>query len=62
MNNNEIQNEKTNLDRITEMVMSAPTKMDAIYMLNTWRLYSNISEEEYNAGRLLINDEFNNNN
>lgn len=40
------------------MVESAFTKMDAINMLNTWKLFGNISDKQYEAGRALIRKEF----
>ena len=40
------------------MVESAPNKKLAIDMLNTWRAFGNMSEEEYEQGRELIKKEF----
>ena len=40
------------------MIESASTKIEAINMLNTWRIFSNITEEQYNKGRELIIKEF----
>jgi hypothetical protein len=44
--------------RIKAMVESAFTKLEAINTLNTWRLFGNISETQYNKGRELIRKEF----
>lgn len=46
------------MKKIKNMIESAPTKMDAINMLNTWRTFGNITEEQYNKGRELISEEF----
>jgi hypothetical protein len=44
--------------RIKAMVESAFTKLEAINILNTWRLFGNITETQYNKGRKLIRKEF----
>jgi hypothetical protein len=44
--------------RIKAMVESAFTKLEAINTLNTWRLFGNITETQYNKGRELIKKEF----
>jgi hypothetical protein len=46
------------MKKIKEMIESAPSKMDAINMLNTWRLFGNITEQQYTKGRELIRSEF----
>jgi hypothetical protein len=40
------------------MIESSSTKIEAINILNTLRLFSNITEEQYNKGRELIRKEF----
>jgi hypothetical protein len=42
------------MKRIKEMIETAPTKSMAIDMLNTWRLFSNITDKQYTKGRELI--------
>jgi hypothetical protein len=42
------------MKRIKEMIETAPTKSMAIDMLNTWRLFGNITEQQYVKGRELI--------
>jgi len=44
--------------RIKAMVESAFTKLEEINTLNTWRLFGNITETQYNKGRELIRKEF----
>ena len=44
--------------RIKAMVESAFTKLEAINTLNTWKLFGNITETQYNKGRKLIRKEF----
>ena len=46
------------MKKIKAMVESAPTKKDAMEMLNWWRLYGNISDVNYQKGRELIRKEF----
>lgn len=46
------------MKRIKNMIESASTKMEAINMLNTWRLFGNITESQYVKGRELIRREF----
>lgn len=48
------------MKKIKAMVESAPTKKDAMDMLNWWRLYGNISDANYQKGRELITKEFKN--
>jgi hypothetical protein len=46
------------MKRIKEMVETASTKSMAVNMLNTWRLFGNITEQQYTKGRELIRKEF----
>jgi hypothetical protein len=46
------------MKRIKEMIETAPTKSMAMDMLNTWRLFGNITEQQYTKGRELIRKEF----
>lgn len=49
------------MKKIKAMVESAPTKKDAMDMLNWMRLYGNISDVNYQKGRELIRKEFSQN-
>ena len=49
---------KINMKKIKAMIESAPTRMDAINILNTWRTFYSLSEENYEQGRELIRQEF----
>ena len=49
------------MKKIKAMVESAPTKKDAMEMLSLMRLYSNISDAQYQKGRELIRKEFSQN-
>ena len=40
------------------MIETTPTKSMAIDMLNTWRIFGNITESQYEKGRKLITEEF----
>ena len=40
------------------MIETAPTKIEAINMLNTMQLFGNMTEEQYKKGRELIRKEF----
>ena len=42
------------MKRIKEMIESAPTKRDAIQMLETRRMLGNITADEYQRGRGLL--------
>ena len=44
--------------KIIAMIESAPTKKDAIQILETWRIFGNIIETDYRKGRELIRKEF----
>jgi hypothetical protein len=46
------------MNEIKSMIESAPTKMMAINMLNTWQLFGNITDKQYIKGRKLITKEF----
>jgi len=46
------------MKKIKNMIESASTKIEAINMLNTWRIFGNITESQYNKGRELITKEF----
>lgn len=46
------------MEKIKEMISSAPTRSMARDMLNTWRLFGNITEKQYQKGRELITKEF----
>ena len=39
------------------MIETAPTKSMAIDMLNTWKIFGNITERQYEKGRKLITKE-----
>ena len=42
------------MKKIREMIESAPTKMAAIEMLNTWQAFGKVSADQYKKGRELI--------
>ena len=46
------------MKKIKDMIESTPTKKDAMEMLNTFRIFGDISEEQYTKGRELIREEF----
>lgn len=46
------------MKRIKEMIESAPTKRDAMQMLETWRIFGNITDDEYQRGRGLVRKYF----
>ena len=46
------------MDRIKIMIETAFNKKDAREMLETYRIFGNITEEEYRKGRALIKLEF----
>ena len=46
------------MKRIKEMIETAPTKLMAINMLNTWRIFGDVTEQQYTKGRELIRKEF----
>lgn len=47
------------MKRIKEMIETAPTKSMALDMLETYRIFGNITENQYKKGRELIKKEFN---
>lgn len=49
------------MERIKDMVESAFNKRDAMDMLETWKIFGSMTYEEYNYGRELIREEFDNN-
>ena len=44
---------------IKEMIETAPTKSMALNMLETYRIFGDITENQYKKGRELIKKEFN---
>jgi hypothetical protein len=46
------------MKKIKEMIESAPNKITAIEMLNTWIMIGHINQEQYEKGRKLITNEF----
>lgn len=49
------------MKKIKAMIESAPTKKDAMDMLNWMQLYGNLSDANYQKGRELIRKEFSQN-
>jgi hypothetical protein len=47
------------MKKILEIVNTAPTKKIAMDMLETLRVFGNITESQYQKGRELIREEFN---
>ena len=47
------------MKKILEIVNTAPTKKHAMDMLETLRVFGNITESQYQKGRELIREEFN---
>jgi hypothetical protein len=47
------------MKNIKHMIETAPTKSMAMDMLNTWKIFGNITERQYEKGRQLIKEEFN---
>jgi hypothetical protein len=45
------------MKKIKHMIETAPTKSMAIDMLNTWKIFGNITERQYEKGRKLITKE-----
>jgi len=48
------------MKKIINMIETAFTKKDAMDMLETFRIFGNITEEEYLKGKELIRKEFSN--
>lgn len=46
------------VDKIITMIESAPDKKSALDMLEAYYIFSEITAEEYNVARELVNDEF----
>ena len=46
------------MKKILEIVNTAPTKKDAMDMLEVLRIFGNITDDEYQKGRELIKEEF----
>ncbi len=46
------------MKEVREMIESAPTKKMAREMLNTFKIFGNINEKQYEKGRELIRKEF----
>ena len=46
------------MKKIIAMIESTPTKRDAMSMLETWRIFGNISDSQYMKARELIRKEF----
>tara|TARA_Y100000385_G_scaffold166436_1_gene172533 strand:- start:3490 stop:3633 length:144 start_codon:yes stop_codon:yes gene_type:complete len=47
------------MKKIKDMIESAPSKKDAMEMLNTFKIFGDITEKQYEKGRELIRKEFN---
>ena len=47
------------MEKIKDMIETAFSKKDAIEMLETFKIFSNISEKQYQKGRELIQQELN---
>jgi hypothetical protein len=46
------------MKKIKDMIESAFTKKQAMHTLETWRIFGNITDQQYKKGRELINLEF----
>ena len=46
------------MKRIKEMIATAPTKRDAMQMLETWRIFGNVTDDQYQKGRAMIRKYF----
>lgn len=47
------------MKKIIHMIESAPTKRDAMEMLETWRIFGKVTDDQYQQARELIRKEFN---
>jgi hypothetical protein len=47
------------MKKIKEIIETSPTKSMALKMLETYRIFGNITETQYKKGRELIKKEFN---
>lgn len=45
------------MNKVKIMIESSPTKLMAINMLETWRVFGKITETQYKSGRKLIKQE-----
>ena len=46
------------MKRIKEMIETSPTKRDAMQMLETWRVFGNVTDNQYQKGRAMIRKYF----
>ena len=46
------------MKRIKEMIETSPTKRDAMQMLETWRVFGNVTDDQYQKGRAMIRKDF----
>jgi hypothetical protein len=46
------------MKRIKEMIETSPTKRDAMQMLETWRVFGNVTDDQYQKGRDMIRKYF----
>ena len=46
------------MNRIKKMIETAPTKRDAMQMLETWRVFGNVTDDQYQKGRDMIRKYF----
>jgi hypothetical protein len=46
------------MKKIIAMIESAPTKREALSMLETWRVFGNVTDTQYKKARDLIRKEF----
>ena len=51
-------NKIRDMKKIKEMIETAPTKSMAMQMLETYRIFGDITETQYQKGRALIRKEF----
>ena len=47
------------MNKIKIMAESAPTKKQAMDMLETYHIFGNVTEDEYKKGKAIIRKEFN---
>ena len=47
------------MKKVKEMIDSAPSKKDAMQMLETWRIFRGLSDTMYNKGRVYIREVWN---
>ena len=46
------------MKRIKEMIENSPTKWDAMQMLEIWRIFGNVTDDQYQKGRDMIRKYF----